>query len=508
MKIGLDQTVVLGPPGCGKTTDLLKKVETCLSKGISSQRIGFVSFTRKAVSEAMARACEKFSLKIEDFPYFRTIHSLCFSLLEVKRGDIVSREHMNELGKILGYKFGGTFDESETGMPTGTDKGDQLLFIDNFARVTMSTLKEAWALADSDINWYEQERMSTAFEKYKQNSGLLDFTDLLTLVCEKDISVDLDVVFIDEAQDLSRLQWSVLQRVFRNVPQVFIAGDDDQSIYKWSGADVQTFLTLPGKKELLSQSYRVPRKIHQLSTSIITSVKHRYSKPYMPKDEEGIVDQCQHLDYVKWSEEGTSLLLARNVYLLKRFESYLRSHGIPYMMRGGYSSVKTGHVEAILAWEALRKGDAITGRAAKRIYEHMRIGRHLRRGAKTSITQLLDQDLVAKEQLIEHYHLIDVDQIWHDALDGIDIEQREFYLAILRKKRKLTAPPTISINTIHGVKGGEADHVVLVSDMSWRTYQEYQKAPDNEHRVAYVAVTRAKKRLTIVQPATSLAYPY
>lgn len=508
MRVGKDQTVVLGPPGCGKTTDLLSKVETCLADGINPDRIGFVSFTRKAITEATSRACEKFNLTHSDFPYFKTIHSLCFALVEAKRPDIVGREHMVELGKILGYKFGGSFDESETGMPTGTDKGDQLLFIDNFARVTMRTLKEAWTKANADLSWHEQERMSTAYKTFKDNHGLVDFTDLLTVAIEKGIVVDLDVVFIDEAQDLSRLQWKVLQSVFRNVPQVYIAGDDDQSIYKWSGADVDTFLNLPGKKELLSQSYRVPRLIHRVSSNIITSIKNRYAKPYKPKDEEGSIDKCQHLDYIKWSDEGTVLLLARNVYLLKRYEGMLRKRGMPYVMRGGVSSVKAGHVEAILAWEALRKGEAITGRSAKRMYEYIRTGRNLKRGGKTTIAQLHDKDMVAKEQLIENHHLVSVNEIWHDALDAIELDQREFYLAILRQKRKLTAPPMIAINTIHGVKGGEADHVIVLADMSWKTYQEYQKSPDQEHRIAYVAVTRAKKRLTVIQPSSQLAYPY
>lgn len=508
MQIGKNQTLVLGPPGCGKTTDLLNKVEALIAEGISPARIGFVSFTRKAITEATSRACNKFGLRYDEFPYFKTIHSLCFFLLGVKRSDIVSKEHMAELGAILGYRFGGSFDESETGMPVGSDKGDMLLFMDNFARVTMKSLREAWQIASNDIDWFEQERMSNTYAKYKDNGGLLDFTDLLSLTITKKLTVDLDVVFIDEAQDLSRLQWAVLHSLFQNVNRVFIAGDDDQSIYKWSGADVDTFLTLPGKKELLTQSYRVPRLIHRVSTKIITSVKNRYDKPYHPKDEEGVMDVCQNLDYVKWHEDGSTLLLARNVYLLARYTKYLRLHGIPYVMRGGHSSVKTAHIEAIMAWEALRKGESITGRAAKRMYDQLKIGKWLRRGGRASIGRMHDDDAFAIEHLINDHGLVSVDAIWHDALEGIDQETREFYLAILRSKRKLTAPPTVSINTIHGVKGGEADHVVVVSDMSWRTYQEYQKGPDNEHRVAYVAVTRAKKRLTIVQASTNLAYPY
>lgn len=508
MQIGKNQVVVLGPPGCGKTTDLLSKVEACLTESIPSARIGFVSFTRKAIIEAQTRACKKFNLKYDDFPFFKTIHSLCFFLLGTRRSDIVSRENLAELSKLLGYRFEGSFDESETGMPVGNDKGNLLMFMDNFARVTMKPLRQAWEIAASDIAWHEQERMSAVYTKFKDSYGICDFTDLLSNVIKKDLIVDLDVVFIDEAQDLSKLQWSVLASVFRNVPRVFIAGDDDQSIYKWSGADVETFLTLPGKKELLSQSYRVPRSIHRLSFKIITSVKDRYDKPYKPKDDEGLIDQCQHLDYVKWDTDGSTLLLARNVYLLAKYTKYLRSHGIPYTMRGGHSSVKTAHVEAIVAWESLRKGQVISGRSAKRMYDQLKIGRHLRRGGRASINRAEDGDLFSVEQLVNDHGLISVDQIWHDALDAIEIETREFYLAILRGKRKLSAPPTVSINTIHGVKGGEADHVVVMSDMSWRSHQEYQKVPDNEARIAYVAVTRAKNRLTIVAPSTNLYFPY
>ena len=508
MKIGSNQVVVLGPPGCGKTTDLLNKVEMYLAKGVLPSRIGFVSFTRKAIVEATSRACNKFELSYDDFPYFKTIHSLCFSLLNMRRSDILGREHLTELGRILGYKFGGSFDESETGMPVGNDIGDALLFLDNFARVTMLPLKEAWAIAQNDINWFELERMSKALSKYKESSGLVDFTDLLSNVIEKELVVDLDVVFIDEAQDLSLLQWNVLRSVFRNVPEVYIAGDDDQSIYKWSGADVNTFLTLPGKKELLSQSYRVPRLIHSMSAKIITGVKHRYRKEYKPRDIEGFIERCQTLDYVNWKIGESTLLLARNVYLLNRYVKYLRTHGIAYTMRGGHSSVKTAHVEAIIAWEALRKGQAISGYAAKRLYTHLKTGKRLRRGGKTTIMKEHDETLLSSEVLDREHGLNPIQEIWHDALEGIELDSREFYLAILRKGGKLTEKPTVSINTIHGVKGGEADHVVMLSDMSYKTFQEYQKAPDNEHRVAYVGVTRAKQQLTIVQPATSLAYPY
>lgn len=508
MRVGKEQVLVLGPPGCGKTTDLLGKIEKELANGTAPNKIGFVSFTRKAVLEATARASTKFNLPADDFQYFKTIHSLCFFLVGAKRSDIMGRENLREFGAIVGYQFGGTFDETETGMPTGTNAGDTLLFIDNFARVAKIDLHNAWELANADLQWYEQERFSTALARYKASSGLCDFTDLLSKTVIRAKSLDLDVVFIDEAQDLSALQWQVLQVLFVNVPRVFIAGDDDQSIYKWSGADVDTFLNLPGKKEMLTQSYRVPQTVHKMATNIIGQVRSRYKKPYLPRNERGEIVIASSLEQVQFESEGTTLLLSRNVHMLKNYEHHLRTRGISYIMRGGFPSVKPAHIESILTWEALRKGENVFARKVKKMYEFMKTGNFLRRGAKTSIDDIHDEMLVAAPELQKDHGLCATLPIWHDALENIEIDQREYYLTMLRLGRKLQEKPRVTINTIHGVKGGEADHVVVSSDMSYRTYLEYQKQPDNEHRVAYVAVTRSKSKLTIVQPGTRLAYPY
>jgi hypothetical protein len=68
--------------------------------------------------------------------------------------------------------------------------------------------------------------------------------------------------------------------------------------------------------------------------------------------------------------------------------------------------------------------------------------------------------------------------------------------------------PRINISTIHGVKGDEADVVVLMSDISKAVSSQLDVDEDSEHRVFYVACTRAKKKLVILQPQTKLYYPY
>ena len=100
-------------------------------------------------------------------------------------------------------------------------------------------------------------------------------------------------MFIDEAQDLSSLQWDMVRSMWRDTDKTYIAGDDDQAIFKWAGADVDHFISL--RKEVdsikvLEQSFRIPGgPIHELSQRIINKVQNRFNKEYKPRSEQGIL---------------------------------------------------------------------------------------------------------------------------------------------------------------------------------------------------------------------------
>ena len=84
--------------------------------------------------------------------------------------------------------------------------------------------------------------------------------------------------------------------------------------------------------------------------------------------------------------------------------------------------------------------------------------------------------------------------------------ERSYLVAALRRGEKLTKTPRIRLSTIHSAKGGEADNVILFSDMANRTYKDMQKQPDNERRVFYVGVTRTKENLHIIMPRTKFMF--
>ena len=135
--------IVLGPPGTGKTTKLLNLVEQHLNEGIRPEHIGYLAFTRKAADEAAERAFAKFNYTREDLPYFRTIHSLCFQQLNLKRSDVMTKTHYQELGEMLGLEVDGGVDMGE-GQVFGMRTGDKLFFLENMARVKQRDLKEIY----------------------------------------------------------------------------------------------------------------------------------------------------------------------------------------------------------------------------------------------------------------------------------------------------------------------------------------------------------------------------
>jgi superfamily I DNA/RNA helicase len=162
-------------------------------------------------------------------------------------------------------------------------------------------------------------------------------------------------------------------------------------------------------------------------------------------------------------------------------------------------------LRAIKSWEMLRREEPITKAAAMEVYDHMSSRRGVSHGGKSSLERVPENQEITVEYLRLHHGLL-VNSIWHEALDKIPPQECEYFLAALRRGEKLLKEPRIRIETIHGVKGGEADSIVVCTDMADRTWREYEQSPDDEHRVWYVAVTRARRRLFIMSPQTNMSY--
>jgi len=157
------------------------------------------------------------------------------------------------------------------------------------------------------------------------------------------------------------------------------------------------------------------------------------------------------------------------------------------------------HVRAIVVWERLRAGRGVT------VMDVSELARFIPRWSFNELAMTNERGLHDMTSLREHAGL-KAEGIWHDALARISLKDREYYMHCLRNGHRLQAPPQVHIGTIHSVKGGEADHVVLRTDLTYRTSLGLEADPDNEHRVFYVGATRARKHLYLVDPQEGQGY--
>ena len=199
------RTIVLGPPGTGKTHTLLEKVDDYL-KTTNPDRIGYFAFTRKAANEAKERAMKKFNFSEDDLPHFRTLHSLAFRTLGIKKDQVMQKRHYEDLGRkenlFLDYN---DYDEEETGL--FTTKSDYLRII-NLAKLRNISIDRQYNMKEhnQDVEYGTLIHLANELERYKKEYNLIDYNDMILKFIQKDMSPNFDVVFIDEAQDLSLMQ--------------------------------------------------------------------------------------------------------------------------------------------------------------------------------------------------------------------------------------------------------------------------------------------------------------
>lgn len=488
--------VIFGGPGTGKTDSLLEIVGKALDDGIPSTQIAYMAFTRKAANEAKARAAKQFGLAPKDLPFFSTLHSMAYRQLGATGATLMGAEDYNELGDLLQLQFTASYNQLE-GPPTTGPKGSRLLQVIGYARSRHISLEQAWHHAGEAVNWYELVQLDEALTRFKAELGKRDFHDLIDEYAAEGAPLPIQVGIIDEAQDLTVRQWQAVYKAFGHCRVVVVAGDDDQAIYRWSGASVETFLKLahaPGtERVVLNESHRLPRRVFEVATKISARIRNREFKDWHPADREGRVEWIANPGDVDLST-GTWLLLSRNSYHLKEYVQACRLQGVKYDTASG-PSVPAKHVKAIRGWERLREGKRVpdgTMRAVAAVHPLLRE------------QDYKEADEYGPEDLPNHPGQL---PIWHDALSLIPIEDREYYLTILRRGERLQDPARVIVGTIHSVKGGQAENVVLRVDMTQRTYTGFMLNPDDEARVFYTGMTRAQENLFLVAPQGVRVFP-
>ena len=405
---------------------------------------------------------------------------------------MMSPEHYREFALEAGIELA-----VESGDEEFAVKADNPILNEiNIARIRGMDLRTHYNNSKMDIEWFHFEYVERAYRHYKVSRNLLDFTDLLEFVLlEPDRLPKLEALIIDEAQDLSLLQWRLVEQLALRAQRCFLAGDDDQAVYTWAGADVNSFLNFSGTVKVLDQSYRVPSKIHALANQVVTRIKHRQPKVWKAREEAGSISYYNDFQQVDISQ-GNWLILASANYMLTDMHEWIKSQGLLFE-RHGQRSVSENILVAVLGWEKLRKGGEVPFPVVKMIYKYMDASL-IKHGHK--MLRTADPAGMYSLFLLKEKHGILSEEIWHKVLTKISEDRRDYLVSLLRRNTRLTGHVPIKLSTIHGAKGGEADNVLLLSDLSTRFAKDYDKNSDDINRLLYVGITRAKQTLHIVLP--------
>ena len=495
--------IIFGPPGTGKTTRLLNIVEQELRIGVPPDRIAYLAFTRKAAQEAVQRACTKFKLDKKDLPWFRTIHSFVFKSMNYSQDEIMKPKHYAELSDIIKVPLVSVTSADEVGVSI---HNNEHLHIYDLSRARGTTLKQEYKRYGQVDGGFEKTNYITkSLIKYKNTMHVRDYTDLLEDYCNQGAVPNLEVVIVDEAQDMSYLQWQVVDKIMKNEARVYLAGDDDQAIFDWAGADPNRLINAKDwEKEVLQQSYRIPKTSHDIADRLITRIKHRQPKSWRPRDYKGFSRSYAYRLSSDSFNKGQWMILARTNYLLDQIEHDLKQYG-HYYSRGNQPSISNKLSNAVSSWNKLRRKQEISIDDVKSIYYYMTVGQGVKRGFKGMNFQTVPGQTFSYRELRENYGLLITNNVpWQSALDKVP-SSRSIYLQsiMLRNKKELSQEPRIKLSTIHGAKGGEADHVMLLTDLSRKADDSFLRNRDSERRVFYVGATRAKKSLHIIRSNSS-----
>ncbi|ELZ05161.1 UvrD-helicase domain-containing protein [Natrialba aegyptia] len=567
-------TRLFGGPGSGKTTALLDHVEEILEQdGVTFRDILVVSYTRAAAQEVRERLADRLGESPRALQgNVCTMHAKAYDLLDLSRSDVIGESDKEEFCEDYGLEFEDEYSGAGRRTARSTTIGNKVIATSQWLQRTRRDVSDwydvpfqwddeevrlppeidpnaqegnkytpTWPSDDDRIDVPEAIR---AWRSYKGEQGKIGFADMLERVRQRSLLPSVDYLVIDEFQDITTLQYDVYDEWKSHMEQVLIAGDDDQVVYSWQGADPALLLEESVDDDvILPNSYRLPSNVLNAVNQEIRHIDHRQDKDLKPRKEGGAVEARRNasmLDVVRMvrrtlaADAGTIMILFRARYQMFQFIDEFITEGVPFTSLTDQRMWTDRLTQYVRAVEAIDAGDDVTGLQARRLADMLQesaFGTNERdelfdtideRQEEAGIDDL--QELMIPAKVIEdHAPFMPGPSSAGDMVRKVTNFQKKSirsYFGI----GEYTGMDTdrVRVGTIHSAKGREADHVIVGTDLTEKVVEqmvatvddptdvpgceEFTKTTspvpvltDNERRVFYVGMSRARERLVILE---------
>lgn len=383
--------LVLAGAGSGKTRVLTQRIIQLIRGGISAWNIFAVTFTNKAAREMKSRVVQELGPAAQSL-WISTFHSSCLRLL---------RAHVEKIGYQPQFVIYDTSEQATVlkAVISGMQLNDKIFK----PSVVASHIDRAKNAGQGPENYPTGgdpflKRIAELYKKYQAElvkNQAMDFGDLILNVLrlfDKDPAVlahyqnQFHYLFVDEYQDTNPVQYRLIRLLSQKYRNIFVVGDDDQSIYKFRGADVQIILNFkqdfPDAAVIrLEQNYRSTKTVLTVANAVIRQNASRLGKELWTENVSGEPVTVFHAD----DEKAEAIFVAGEVSKLKgrfplsgmaifyrtnaqsrSFEDELRRRGIPYRIFGGMRFYDRAEIKDVVSYLRLIVNRA-DGVALKRV---------------------------------------------------------------------------------------------------------------------------------------------
>ena len=372
--------LILAGAGSGKTRVLTHRIAYLIEeKGVNPWNIMAITFTNKAAQEMRDRVDRLVEFGAESI-WVATFHSSCVRIL---------RRYIDRLGYDNHFTIYDTDDQKsvirkavkELDLDPKQYREGPLLGVISAAKNEMIEPQDFETQAGGDFRTCQEAKIYKAYQKTLIDNNAVDFDDLLLLTVRllrenRDIleayQERLRYIMVDEYQDTNSVQFELIRLLSGKYHNLCVVGDDDQSIYKFRGADITNILsfeeTFPGAKVVkLEQNYRSTNNILEAANSVIANNAHRKEKHLWSENGEGkevsfihyetaygeaedVIDKIQTSVHMgKYQYQDCAILYRTNAQS-RAFEEKCIKKSVPYRLVGGVNFYQRQEIKDILAY--------------------------------------------------------------------------------------------------------------------------------------------------------------